>query len=395
MKIKILSLILLGTIVCSTAIAQNAAVLNRLKAKYSLTRYRTECGGWYLLGYSDRGVNYYGFADKEGNVIATNAVKYKVYKGFIELQIFDEMKKDEHDQWIQDKKQYDRDYQNYLREEKKYENELAAYKERVKAAKTEANNQWKAARQIAYNKAVEKLRAEKQKQNSGKSTSILGCILAGVVDATVEASTGKAAADRVAYQPFEDKILGERGLTVQPYKPYNPKPTAPAEPSDGYEWKTFSLRQPCPYSTVDYSMIRDNQGVTIVSKDWAFGLADAALNEVLPCKYSEIRTVGTNFILKFDNKLGLANEAGKVIIPCQFERMLLISMYRIQEIAYLITKPISKEPIRISLHSISIFEVHLKICGFPPRSFHYNVPFCSTDQQSSFRFYAQSAGHCD
>lgn len=318
---KILSLILLGTIACSTALAQNAEVLNRLKAKYSLTRYRTECGGWYLLGYSDRGVNYYGFADKEGNVIATNAVKYKVYKGFIDLQIFDEMKKDEHDQWLLDKKQYDRDYQNYLREEKKYENELAAYKERVKAAKVEANNQWKAARQAAYNRAVEKLRADKQKQNSEKSNSILGAILTGVVDATLEASAGNAAANSVAYKPFEDRILGERGLTVEPYKPYNPMPTAPAEPSDGYEWKTFSLRQPCPFSTIDYSLIRDNQGITIVSKDGLFGLADAALNEVLPCKYSEIKKVGINFTLKFDNKMGLANAEGKVIIPCQFERM--------------------------------------------------------------------------
>ena len=98
MKKTLISIILLGITGFTTAIAQNAAILNRLKAKYSLTRYRTECGGWYLLGYSDRGVNYYGFADKEGNVIATNAVKYKVYKGFIELQIFDEMKKDTHDQ---------------------------------------------------------------------------------------------------------------------------------------------------------------------------------------------------------------------------------------------------------------------------------------------------------
>lgn len=78
MKIKILSIILSVIIGCSAAVAQNAAILNSLKQKYSLTRYRTECGGWYLLGYSDRGVNYYGFADKEGNVIATNAVKYKV-----------------------------------------------------------------------------------------------------------------------------------------------------------------------------------------------------------------------------------------------------------------------------------------------------------------------------
>ena len=138
---KIFQLLIIGVCLFPLTIdAQNAAVMSRLKAKYSLTRYRTECGGWYLLGYSDRGVNYYGFADREGNVIATNAVKYKIHKGFVELQIFDEMKKDEHDQWIADKKQYDRDYQAYLREEQRYENELKAYNARVAAAKKEAYN---------------------------------------------------------------------------------------------------------------------------------------------------------------------------------------------------------------------------------------------------------------
>ena len=320
---RIMITLLLSGFVSLTTYSQNAAILNSLKAKYSLTRYRTECGGWYLLGYSDRGVNYYGFADKEGNVIATNAVKYKVYKGFIELQIFDEMKKEAHDQWILDKKQYERDYQNYLREEKKYESELSAYKEKVKAAKVDAVNQWKAARQIAYDRAVAKLKAERQaKQKSQKSSSVLGSILSGVVDATLEVSTGKAAADQVAYQPIENRILGERGLTVEPYKQYNPKPEEPKEPSDGYEWQTFSLKQPCPYTTIDYSLILDNEGVTIVTTDGKYGLADAALNKVLPCVYNSITKVGDNYKLTdSNNKLGLADDNGKIIIPCQFDRM--------------------------------------------------------------------------
>ena len=321
MKKRLISFILLSMVVCSTVLAQNAAVLNRLKARYSLTRYRTECGGWYLLGYSERGVNYYGFADREGNVIATNAVKYKVYKGFIDLQIFDEMKKDEHDQWILDKKQYDRDYQNYLREEKRYENELTAYNERVKAAKKEAENQWRAARKAAYDYAVAKYKAENKSSNSGKSSSFLGSVLSGLANAALENSAGDAAANKIAYQPYEDRILGERGLTVAPYKAYNPIPELPAEPSDGYEWKSFPLVQPCPYTYIDYAEIRDNEGVAIVQKGNACGLADASLKEVLPCMYSDIRKVGTNYRITSQGKIGLANDKGRVIIPCQFDRM--------------------------------------------------------------------------
>ena len=168
-------LITLIIAVCFTNLftnAQDAAIFNKLKAKYSLTRYRTESGGWYLLGYTDRGVNYYGFADKEGNIIAENAVKYKVHKGFIELEIFDELKKEEHDNWVKDMKQYERDMQNYNREETRYKNELKAFNERVAAAKQEAENRWNAARQAAYNAAVAKFRAEQRAQQQKQQPKI-------------------------------------------------------------------------------------------------------------------------------------------------------------------------------------------------------------------------------
>lgn len=312
---KIFQLLIIGVCLFPLTLdAQNAAVMSRLKAKYSLTRYRTECGGWYLLGYSDRGVNYYGFADREGNVIATNAVKYKIHKGFVELQIFDEMKKDEHDQWIADKKQYDRDYQAYLREEQRYENELKAYNARVAAAKKEAYNLWKSAKNAAYNQAV----AEHQAKNSNKkSGGFLGAILSGVTEATL----GESAASKVAYQPFEDRVMGERGLTVAPYKAYNPMPQMPKEPSNGYEWKSYSLLQPCPYTSIDYSLIEDDKGVTIVKRGDKYGLADASLKEVLSCKYDNIALVGTSFKIEENGLFGLANDKGKIIIPCQFERI--------------------------------------------------------------------------
>lgn len=316
-------LITLIIAVCFTNLftnAQDAAIFNKLKAKYSLTRYRTESGGWYLLGYTDRGVNYYGFADKEGNIIAENAVKYKVHKGFIELEIFDELKKEEHDNWVKDMKQYERDMQNYNREETRYKNELKAFNERVAAAKQEAENRWNAARQAAYNAAVAKFRAEQRaQQQKQQSTSILGAVLSGIVSGVSETAIGNNAAKQVAYQPYEDQVLGERGLVTEPAKPYNPLPTKPVEPSTGYEWKIFSLLQPCPYSNVNYQDLVDDEGLAIAEKGGAYGLVNTALKEVLPCQYTSISISDQLYLLKKDGKFGYANKSGKIVVPCEFE----------------------------------------------------------------------------
>ena len=307
---------------CLSSKAQNPKVFNKLKEKYSLTRYRTESGGWYLLGYTDRGVSYYGFADKEGNVVASNAVKYKVHKGFIELEIFDELKKEAHDQWINDMKQYERDMQNYNREETRYKNELKAYEERLKAAKQEATNLYNAARQRAYNAAVEQYRAEQraQQQKQGQQkTSFLGAVLSGIASGVGESTVGNNAANRVSYQVYESQVLGERGLTSEPSKPYNPLPTKPTEPSTGYEWKIFPLLQPSPYTYVDYSELLDDQGLAIAQKGGAYGLVNVELKEVLPCKYSSITISDQMYLLKEKDKFGYANMNGKIVVPCEFE----------------------------------------------------------------------------
>ena len=317
---KLLSLLIAVCFISLSSQAQDPAIFNKLKEKYSLTRYRTECGGWYLLGYTDKGVNYYGFADKEGNIIASNAVKYKIHKGFIELEIFDELKKEEHDNWVKDMKQYERDMQNYNREETRYKNELKAYNERVAAAKQEAENRWNAARQRAYNAAIEKYRAQqKAQQQKQQSSSILGAVLTGLASGIGEVATGNAAAKQVAYQPFEDQVLGERGLVTEPSKPYNPLPSKPTEPSTGYEWKIFPLLQPCPYAHINYEHILDDEGLAVAEKGGAYGLINLELKEVLPCQYSSITTSGSLYLLKKDGKFGYANMQGKIIVPCEFE----------------------------------------------------------------------------
>lgn len=321
MKQLITKLLLIAiSIIVWTGIAeaQNPTILNRLKSKYSLTRYQPECGGWYLLGYSDRGVNYYGFADKEGNVIATNAVKYKIHKGFIELQIFDELKKDEHDIWLQDKKQYDRDMVAYEREEKRYEGELSAWNQRVAEAKREAENQWKAARQAAYDQAVREYRIRNPKK---ESSSVLGSILTGVGQAVLENSAGEAAAAQIAYKPYEDQILGMRGLTVKPYKAHNPKPECPKEPSDGYEWKTFPLLQPCPYTEINFSAIEDDNGVAVAKGKEGYGLVNSSLKPISSFKYSSVVPAGNKFKVYENDHVGLIDRNGKTVIPSVYSKI--------------------------------------------------------------------------
>ena len=92
--------------------AQNPSVVASLKSKYASAQFRPECGGWYFLSYQKDGQNYYGFADNKGNVIASDASKYKIHPGYIELYLLDLNKKELHDQWVLDMKQYQKDHQN-------------------------------------------------------------------------------------------------------------------------------------------------------------------------------------------------------------------------------------------------------------------------------------------
>jgi hypothetical protein len=132
---KFLYAAMMFCITVGSACAQNAAVLSSLKSKYSLAQYHPEFGGWYFLSYQKSGQTVYGFADAQGNVVAADALKYKLHKGYIEFYMLDSQKKAEHDMWIQDKKQYEQDMVRYKQVNKAYEAEKEAYEQKVQVAR--------------------------------------------------------------------------------------------------------------------------------------------------------------------------------------------------------------------------------------------------------------------
>jgi len=295
--------------------AQNPAVTRNLQSRYGSAQWRTECRGWYLVSYTQNGTNFYGFADAEGNMVASNAVKYKVYKGFIEMQVFDRLKQQRHDNWEKEMAQYQKDYDNYVAKNKQHENRLEAYKANVEAAKQEAENRWNAARQMAYNNAVIQARAANARLQAGTTTP-LGALLTGVLSGVNEVVAGKNAANSVQYEPIEERVLAERNLLTPPSAPYNPKPTKPTEPPSGYEWKTIPLLQPCPYTELDYSSLKDPNGYSKALKDGQYwGIVNSSLVEVIPCRYSEVTPCGNLYSVCRDGKYGLMDLSGHRYAP--------------------------------------------------------------------------------
>lgn len=298
--------------------AQNANVISALKAKYSLAQYHAECGGWYFISYQKDGQTYYGFTDRNGNVIASDASKYKLHKGYIELYLLDADKKAEHDQWILDMKQYNQDYQNYKKVKTEYENEIKAYNAKVEAAKKEATNRWNHAKQVAIEKARRENQAKQQQQQNSSNNSILGAILTGVAQGLSEVT----AANSVQYEPYLNQVLGERNLSVAPAEPYNPMPTQPREPETGYYWKSFSLLQPCPYDHIEFESIENPGNFANVKKDGKYGLVDSYMNEIVACTNSQPVLQGKLgeelFVVKKSGKTGVINSKAKVIIPFEY-----------------------------------------------------------------------------
>lgn len=313
-KIIVFSLILMA-FVCE-GFAQNASVTSALKSKYSMAQYYPECGGWYFISYQKDGQTLYGFTDKNGNVIAQDASKYKLHKGYIELYLLDMAKKAEHDRWILDMKQYNIDYQNYKRTQAKYENELRAYKAKYQAAEGEAERRWKNAREYARQKA--QYEQQQQQRRNGSGGGVLGAILQGVASGI----SITAAVEAVKYQPFLDQVLAERDLSVKPSEPYNPMPTQPREPSTGYYWKSFSLLQPCPYEYIDFEAIEEVGHFANVKKDGKWGLVDSYMREVVACtnssKVYQSKIKEGIFVIKNGGYTGVIDSNGKTIIPCQY-----------------------------------------------------------------------------
>jgi hypothetical protein len=329
---KFLYAAMMFCITVGSACAQNAAVLSSLKSKYSLAQYHPEFGGWYFLSYQKSGQTVYGFADAQGNVVAADALKYKLHKGYIEFYMLDSQKKAEHDMWIQDKKQYEQDMVRYKQVNKAYEAEKEAYEQKVQVARTEAERRWNAERERVRRAAqaeadakARQLQAQQQQQQS--SSGLLGVLNAvnGALTAVNNGLSVSNAVNAVKFQPFFDQVKAERDLTVEPSAPYNPMPSEPREPDSGFYWCSYTLKQPCPYDYVEYSKISEVGGFAEVRKDKRYGLVDAYLNEVVPCTNRSSADpkwlTETACRVKTDAGYGILNANGAVVIPCQYSEL--------------------------------------------------------------------------
>lgn len=332
-----------------TAAAQSSGVLASLRAKYSLVQYHKECGGWYFLSYQKNGETLYGFADAHGNIVASGASKYKLYPGFIELYLLNQEQKSRHDQWIAEKRQYDRDYAEYRNKEAVYESQLEDYNAKVRAAESEAQEIYKREQKAAMDRAEYE---QRMAQYSNQPTSTLGAVLSGINAglATVNA------ANSVKYEPIRARVLANRGLSSPPPRPYNPRPTEPTEPANGYSWTRYPLRQPSKYTEVDYNSIAEGQGFANVAINGKYGLVDAYFNPIVPCtnskkvlvkkltdkhylllvdgkygviddkarkvlryEYESIEYANNGFLVRKSQKYGMMSLAGKEIMPCTFD----------------------------------------------------------------------------
>lgn len=330
--------------------AGHSSVQTALQAKYSLVQFHKECGGWYFLSYQKDGQTLYGFADKAGNIVASDAYKYVLHKGFIELYLLDMQKKSLHDQWKIDIAQYQRDLNNYKSIKAKYEAEVNAYNAKREQAREEAERRYKREVKLAQERAeYENQKNAQQYSNSGTAGAILGAISA--ITNTISSNVS------VKFEPIFNQVLAERNLLVKPSEPYNPRPTEPTEPSTGYYWTKYPLRQPVNYTYVDYDKIKEGVGFANVKEGSKYGLVDAEFNVIVPCSASKeilkqsysnnqylidvngiysiidgnankiitdaesIDIINGNYLVMRDKKCGIFTFAGKEIVPCRYERI--------------------------------------------------------------------------
>lgn len=311
------TLLLLLCLGLGTSLAQNPAVENALKSRYSLVQYHSECGGWYFISYQKNGQTLYGFTDKLGNVVVSDAFKYKLHKGYIELYLLDVQKKALHDQWKVDYRQYERDYQEYKRIEAKHDAEMSAYKAKLEIAHQEAERRWNVARENARRQAEAQVKAQQsQRSNLSGGWGIAAAVLGGISDGATIAN----AVNAVKFDDYYNQVKAERNLSVEPSKPYNPIPDKPVEPSDGYYWANYSLLQPCPYSFIDFEKISEVGGFADVCKDGLYGLVDSYMREVVPCanrnKVAKEWLGANRFKIYTNSGFGVIDKNGKSIIPC-------------------------------------------------------------------------------
>ena len=314
----------LSALLCIHIEAQNSAVMSRLRSKYPMVQYHSEGGGWYFVRYQSGNDTYYGFVDKEGNLVADNATEYKQFKGYIKLYQLDPQKKARHDEWKRKMEQYNSDKAKYDAEYAKYQAEKDAYDARVENARRVAEQIWQQRRQEAYNNAVaaEKQRQAYQQANQQQASGwagIVSGVLTGISNGVSLATVGNNAAIAVQFEPIFNRVKAELGLSNEPNKPsilYGSAPSKPVEPSEGFEWKTYTYIQPNPYSYIDYDAIQEVGTFADVMKDGRYGLVDASLNVIYPCNSSTKIKDGTYMGLtrvKVNGMTGLLNSYGNEV----------------------------------------------------------------------------------
>lgn len=309
----------------SFAAAVFAQVAN-LNSRFSQVQYHPECGGWYFLGQQKDGETLYGLADKNGNVIASEARKYVLHKGYIELYLLDNQKKAAHDQWIVDMKQYEIDLNKYESVNAKYKAEVSAYNAKVEAAKAEATNRYNNER--ARVKRVAEANAEAERQKRAAQTQgggWLGALAAGL-GAVSDGLSVANAVNAVKFEPFFDQVKGERGLVVGPSKPYNPKPQKPKEPESGFYWASYALRQPNNYAYIDFEKIKEGEGFADVkSVDGKWGLVDASIDQVIPCennnKVLQEWVNSTECKVRTNSGFGIINTKNAWVVPAKYSSL--------------------------------------------------------------------------
>ena len=301
----------------TTSKAQNAKVESALRQRYTHVRFYNECGGWYLLSYSNNGLPVYGFADSKGNIVVSGAIDYKLYPGHVSCLLIDPAKKRLHDKWVSDCKVYETKMYEYRRVEEKYKSDLQNYNLKVKVAEEDAKKRWERAKQDAVNKA----KAAAQRAQQSARGSIIGSVIEGIAGAASIANAAK----KVEYEPIRNQVLRERNLLSAPPKPYNPCPSKPVEPSLGQYWKSFSLRQPCKYDHIDFDQIKDPGTFADVMYRGKWGLVDAEMNEVVPCEnIVKVRTkvlANGMVVIRHNNQYGVINKNSKAVIPAAYKAL--------------------------------------------------------------------------
>ena len=297
--------------------SQQRSIEQLLRAKYSEVTYHHECGGWYLLVSERDETIYYSMGDADGNVVASDAIAYRLYDGYISLRVADRQKKRLHDEWVENMKSYTLAYEKYCQINAEYDEALKAYNLKVGSAKQKA--------QEKYDKMVaeaQRVAQEEHKRNASNSGGLLGGVLNVIGSAVVTAN----ATNSVNYDAILREELEKMDLLAPPSRPYNPKPECPQEPDSGFYWKNFTYMQPCPYDEVDYDAISESNMYADVKKGGKYGLVNSRLEEVIPCVSKNKVNCGwledNNLLVSIDGKYGvLSSKRNEMLLSYEFDEI--------------------------------------------------------------------------